>query len=201
MKKVLLLGLIFVSLALALTDEEIKEAYHKSYNYEKIGDYRNAIKAMMPIFKEYPDGYTVNLRLGWLYYLNENYANSIEHYQKAMVKAPYSLEAKLGYTLPLLAQGKFEQVEAETYQILNIDYYNYYGNLRLAYVLRMQGKLEMAEKVALKMLTAYPTDVSFLTEYALIKFAQGEKETALKTFMDVLILDPENVTAKEYLKK
>jgi len=139
--------------------------------------------------------------MGWLYYLNQNYANSLEHYNKAKTISPYSLEAKLGYSLPLLAQQKYDQVEAETYQILNFDYYNYYGNLRLAFALRMQGKLELAEKITSKMLTIYPIDVSFLLEYGLVKYAQGDKETAVKTFIDVQILDPENVTAKEFLKK
>lgn len=201
MKKTIPILLILIGAVLSMTNEEIQKAYLKSYNYEKIGDYRNAMKALVPVLKEYPDGYTLNLRMGWLFYLNKNYANSLESYEKAKTIAPYSIEAKLGHMLPLLAQQKYARVEAEAYQILNIDYYNYYGNLRLIFALRMQKKFELAEKVALKMLTSYPTDVSFLTEYGLIKFARGDTTTAVKTFYDVQILDPENVTAKEFLKK
>ncbi len=185
----------------ALSQKEIQEAYYKSYNYEKIENYTDAIKALLPIFNEYSDGYTVNLRLAWLYYLNQNYANSLEHYGNAIKISPYSLEAKLGRLLPLLAQTKYDQVESEAFQILNVDYYNYYGNLRLVFALRMQAKYDTAEKIALKMLTIYPIDISFLTEYALVKSAQGESETAVRVFNDILILDPENVTAKGFLKK
>jgi tetratricopeptide (TPR) repeat protein len=200
MKKIILISLLILRSLFALTDEEIKDAYYKSYNYEKMENYTDAIKAIMPVYNDYPETYTVNLRLGWLYYLNQNYANSLEHYGKAIKISPYSLEAKLGELLPLLAQERHGDVEKKAFQILDVDYYNYYGNLRLVYALRMQQKLDVAEKIALKMLAIYPIDVSFLSEYALIKFARGEKESAFKLFYDILILDPENVTAKSYLQ-
>ncbi len=192
--------LLLINGLYALDYQEIKKSYYRSYQYEKTGDYENAIKALMFVYNEYPDGYTVNLRLGWLYYLMKKYANSVFHYKKAIKAAPYSVEAKLGYTLPLLAQKKFSEVESICYQIINTDFYNYYGNLRLSYALRMEKKYETAIKIAQKMLALYPTDVNFLIEIALSKFSLGKKEEAKKIFLDVLILDPENITAREYLK-
>jgi len=195
-----LIILLLINSSYALDYQEIKKSYYRSYQYEKTGDYENAIKALMFVYNEYPDGYTVNLRLGWLYYLMKRYANSVFHYKKAIKAAPYSVEAKLGYTLPLLAQKKFSEVESICYQIINTDFYNYYGNLRLSYALRMEKKYETAIKIAQKMLALYPTDVNFLIEIALSKFSLGKKEEAKKIFLDVLILDPENITAREYLK-
>ncbi|WP_242462899.1 tetratricopeptide repeat protein [Persephonella atlantica] len=192
--------LLLINGSYALEYQEIKKSYYRSYQYEKTGDYENAIKALMFVYNEYPDGYTVNLRLGWLYYLMKRYANSVFHYKKAIKAAPYSVEAKLGYTLPLLAQKKFSEVESICYQIINTDFYNYYGNLRLSYALRMEKKYETAVKIAQKMLALYPTDINFLMELALSKFSLGKKEEAKKIFLDVLILDPENITAREYLK-
>ncbi len=179
-------------------DSVIKAAYLKSYNYEKMQNYPDAIKALLPVYEQFPKGYTVNIRLAWLYYLNANYANSIEHYETALESTPYSLEAKVGRLLPLLAQGKYDQVEEEAFNIMNVDYYNYYANLRLLVALRLQQKYDVAEKIAIKMLTVYPIDVSFLTEYALIKQAMGEIDQAAKTFADILILDPENITAGRF---
>ncbi|WP_457640121.1 tetratricopeptide repeat protein [Persephonella sp.] len=192
--------LVFFS-SFALDYEEIKKSYYRSYQYEKTGDYENAVKALSFVYNEYPDSYTVNLRLGWLYYLMKKYANSVFHYEKAIKAAPYSVEAKLGLTLPLLAQQKFSDVEKVCYQILKTDYYSYYGNLRLSYVLRAQKKFKEAKSVDIKMLTLYPTDVNFLLELALSEFYMGNKKDAQKLFKDILILDPENPTAKEYLKK
>ena len=199
MKKMLLLLLVSANL-LALTDAEIRDAYYKSYNYEKIQNYSDAINTLMPVYNEFPNTYTVNLRLGWLYYLSTNYANAISHYDRSIKISPYSLEAKLGRLLPLLAQHRYGEVEKEAFQILNVDYYNYYGNLRLAYALRMQQKFDVAVKITQKMLVIYPIDVQFLTEFALGKIGLGETDEAMAVFSNILILDPENVTAKSYLQ-
>ncbi len=201
--KVITLLIIFFSFFFGptLTQKQIQEAYYKSYNYEKLQDYENAIKVIMPVYKEYPNGYTLNLRLGWLYYLNKNYANAIFYYDNAIKIAPGAVEPKLGNLLPLLAQERYSEAEGVASQILLIDYYNYYGNLRLAFSLRMEGKFSLAEKVVNKMLVLYPIDVSFLTEKALLYVAQKDMDSAKKLFSDIIILDPENVTAKFYLNE
>ena len=187
--------------AFSLTYTEIKEAYQRSYIYEKSGDYTDAIKALMPVYKSYPNGYTVNLRLGWLYYLAGRYADSEYHYKKALQAIPTSVEAVLGLMLPLMAQDRWSQVESLAYRILKTDYYNYYGNLRLSIALRHEKKFTMAEAVDRKMLTLYPTDINFLNELALSLLGEGKKLYAKTIFENVLILDPENVVAKEYLEK
>lgn len=202
MKKLIpVLLLIFVSSLFAITPEEIQEAYHKSFNYEKIEDYENAIRTLSSVLDEYPNGYTVNLRMGWLYYLLGKYANSIEHYQKAIQSASTSLEAKNGLMLPLLAQNKYSEAASTAFQVVSVDYYNYYANMRLAYSLRLQKKNDQAEQILNKMLAAYPTDVTFLTELALVKYNQGDTEKAGSLMWDVLTLDPENETAKNYFEK
>ncbi len=178
---------------------DIQESYYRSYDYERAQDYGNAIRALGPVLTAYPDGYTVNLRIAWLHYLGGNYANALEHYTAAMRVAPYALEPKLGYLLPLLAQDRWADAETLAYQIVSVDHYSYYGNLRLAVALRMQGKLEQARMIVTKMLTAYPTDTLYLTELGLIQAAAGESDAAKSTFTDVLILDPENSTARGYL--
>jgi len=183
------------------TPVEARQSYYSSYRYEKSQNYADAIKALLVVQKADPQDYTVNLRLGWLYHLAGKYANARLHYQKAVSAAPRSIEAKLGYMLPLLAQNRYEQVETVARQVLKRDPGNYYANLRLAYALRMQKKLELALNVVRAMVEFYPTDVSFLTEFGLIKAALGYRHSARRIFSDVLILDPENVTAKQQLGK
>lgn len=202
MKKLTMIFLlVFVSSLFAITPEEIQKAYHKSFNYEQIEDYENAIRTLSPVLDAYPNGYTVNLRLGWLYYFLGRYANSIEHYQKAVQIVPTSIEAKNGLMLPLLAQNKYTETASTAYQVVSVDHYNYYGNMRLAYSLRMQKKYDQAEQILNKMLAVYPTDITFLTELALVKYNQGNTERAGNLMWDVLTLDPENETAKSYFSK
>ena len=187
--------------AAAPTDAEIRDAYHKSYRYEKAQNYSDAIKALAPVITAYPQAYTVNLRLGWLNYLNGGFATARTHYQAAIKAAPDSLEAKLGHTLPLLAQEKWEEVEAIAKQILRLDPANYTANLRLAYASRLQKKFDAAEAILNGTLVLYPTDISLLTELALVKLAKDNKAEAKRLFNDVVTLDPENVTAKAQLSK
>ena len=185
----------------SLSSERVNQAYNKSYIYEKIQDYKSSINALAAVKQEYPKGYTLNLRLGWLYYLNKNYANSLHHYQQAMKSVPHSIEAKLGYTYPLLAQAKYDQVASVAYSILQTDYYSYYGNLTLVKALQKQKKTDLAQKVCQKMLAIYPTDTPFLVELALTKIAAKDRKAAYAIFEDVLILNPENPVAKSYLQK
>ncbi len=206
MRRIVFLILIFLlifsltSFAHSMSYKEIKKAYEKSYFYEKNKDYKDAIRALMPIYKNYPNGYTVNLRLGWLYYLMQKYANSKYHYEKALKATPSSVEAMLGLSLPFMAQNRWKDVESLMYRILKIDYYNYYGNLRLCIALGHLKKYSILEAVARKMLAIYPTDVNFLNELAISLYYQNKKSYAKSLFEDVLILDPENPVAKNYLK-
>ncbi|MBF0226582.1 MAG: hypothetical protein HQK76_14095 [Desulfobacterales bacterium] len=204
MKKMIILTIAlfsFYSKAYALTWEEIYNAYKSSYDYEKMYRYEDSIIAISSVYKEYETGYTINLRLGWLYYLKGDYANSKFHYQNAMKVYPYYIEAKIGYMLPLMAQQKYSEVEEMAYNVLKTDYYNYYANYRLALALRYQEKYELAEAIVSKILYLYPTDTLFLTELALIKELQEDKEKASEIFKSIITLDPNNQIALKYLYK
>lgn len=180
-------------------DEDVRECYQDSHYYERSQDYHAAIEALLPVFERNRRGYTVNLRLGWLHYLSGDYANAESYYRTAIKTSSDSIEAKLGYTLPLMAQGRYQRLEFVTKQILRADQRNYYGSLRLGFALRMQGKHSSAEKVIRRMLRLYPTDVSFLTELAFAKLAQGRASSAKVVFGNVLKLDPDNWIAKQQL--
>lgn len=181
------------------TTSEIQQAYYKSYNYEKIGTYKDAIDTLLPLYKQYPKGYTLNLRIAYLYYLDKKYANAANYYNQAIKIAPNALDAKLGQLLLLIAQQQYSKCSELAYQVIKVDYYNYYGNLRLAYCLRGQQKYDVAGQIILKMLGIYPLDIALLNEYALTQFFLTAYTIAQQTFNSVLTLAPENVTAKEYL--
>lgn len=183
----------------AAQELDVAGAYSRSYEYERAQDYPNAIRALAPVYEAYPNGYTVNLRMGWLFHLNGNFNNAAAHYEVATSAAPFALEPKLGHLLPLLAQGRWAEAETLAYQIVSVDHYNYYGNLRLSVALRNQGKLDAAYQVELKMVGAYPTDLLHLVELAQVQDARGDKDEARRLFGEILILDPENQVARRYL--
>ena len=186
---------IWISKCSALNLTNTKAAYIQSYNYEKTGNYRDAIRSLLSVYDQSPDPYMANLRLGWLYYLYGRYANSISFYKKASKIAPEAIEPLLGMSLPLIAQGRFKEVETLMYEVLRKDFYNYYGNLRLAIALRHQKKYGQAEKVAQKMLRLYPSDTNFLLELGLTQKSKGNIKEARQIFKKVLLLDPLNRVA------
>lgn len=187
------------SFAKELSSQQISQAYYKSYNYEKSGNYKDAIKALKLVYNKYSKAYGVNNRLGYLYRLNAQYKNSITHYKRAVTALPGSLTPKLGLMHVYIQAKNYTESSKIGYQVLSIDYYNYYGNLRLAYALRLSDQLDLAEKVLIKMLTRYPSDVLYLTELGLLRYNQHEIALAMSIMQEVLILDPENVDARSIL--
>jgi tetratricopeptide (TPR) repeat protein len=183
-----------------VTDAKIMAALNVSSQAEARGDYPAAIKALADQQAANPKDYLLNLRLGWLHYLNRDYAMSVESYDAAVQAAAPSLEAKLGASLSALTAEKYEAVESQLKTLLKQDPLNYYGNLRLAVALRLEKKYAAAVAVVQPLLAAYPTDVTWLNERGLLELAQGKKELAKETFADVLALDPENYTANQALQ-
>ena len=179
---------------------DIAGAYARSFELERAERFAEAIRALGPVYRAYPNGYTVNLRMAYLFYRNGNHTNAITHYEAAGAVAPYSLEPKLGRLLPLLAQERWVDAETLAYQVLAGDHFNYYANLRLLIALRAQGKFDAALQVALKMVTAYPTDGDFLVELALVRDARGETAEARRLLGEILILYPESAIARQYLR-
>ncbi|MBF0351561.1 MAG: tetratricopeptide repeat protein [SAR324 cluster bacterium] len=179
--------------------DTIQDMYNRSYQYEQAQDYGNAIKALSEVQKEYPDTYTINYRLGWLYYLGKDYTSSLLHYDRAIKALPTSLDALSGAAITLIAQQKWSQSEERLRTLVKMDRYNFTGNLNLAYVLRMQKQFEKGQKIILKMLELYPTNVVLLTESAMNYVDSGNMSAALALFTDIGLLDPQNPTANYYL--
>lgn len=174
----------------------IKGLYLQSYNYEYMGKYDEAIKVLLLLYDKHEKGYTLNLRLGYLFFLSKKYTNASLYYKKALLVAPSSLEAQLGLIKIKLKLKKYEDTQILTYCILKSDYYNYYGNLYAIESLIAQKKYNTALEITNKMLALYPTDVTFLEKSAIIY-----KHTDNKYFNEVCrsikILDPNNEVANK----
>jgi len=181
--------------------DEIQKAYLNSYNYEKIGDYKDAIKVLIPVYKKYPKGYTLNLRLGYLFYMDKKYTNAITYYQKASLSLPYSFEAKLGIMKVYLTIGEYQKTIEIGYSIIKNDYYNYYANLYTIQALKKLKKYQDATNLANKMINIYPTDITYLVNLAKIYEITNPKYAQILYKNSILILDPNNVSAKIFLNR
>ncbi len=179
--------------------ESIKKQYFKSYDYEQMGKYDEAIKVLSPLYQKYSNGYTLNLRFGWLFYLDKKYKDAINYYQKASLLNTYALNPKLGLIRIYLDTQYYAKAEKVAQELLKIDYYNYYANLYMTNALLSQKKYKAALKNIQKMLALYPTNVLFLEQLALVYKATNNKYLQ-KVYEDILILDPNNVLVRSSKK-
>ena len=192
---------LLIAASLYSYEEFVQKAYYDSYNYEKMENYLDAIKAIQVVYQRYPKVYTPNFRLGWLFYLNGNYANAIKHFKAAITAVPTSAEAKLGLIQVFQAQQNHNEAKRLIYDILQGDLYNYYANRYLALSLNADKAYDQSLKVIYKMLAYYPTDVFFLTRLAEIYAQQKQTKLAEDIFTDIIILDPVNPDAINYLNR
>lgn len=193
--------IIVGSLFAELSFKEIQSAYNSSYTYETATKYKIAISSLNKVIKEYPKGYTVNYRLGWLYYLSGNYANSLKHLNTGLLTYPYSVEVLNTLNLVNVARLDWDKVEIQSANIFKIDYYNYYANYWYTIALMRQKKYDQAIKISNKMLSVFPSNVTFLVTLAESTYLNGSVADALLIFQSAVILDKDNETAKYYLGK
>ena len=199
LQSTLLPVLLTVIVNSAAAQESPADAFRKSYAAEAELKYQAAIAAIQPVAEASPEDYIVNLRLAWLHYLAGKQSDAVKYYVEAIRTAPRSVEARNGYVLPLLAEQRYEDAEQACRQVMVLDPRNYYANLRLAFALRMQGKLDVAVTLVREMIQLYPSDVSFLLELALALSAQGNDDEAKPLYQTVLLLAPDNATATQAL--
>lgn len=190
--KYLLLLLLSLSLTQAIDSIEIKDRYNKSYNYEKMAQYSEAIKVVVPIYDKYPKGYMINLRLGWLFYLNNKTKDATKYYKQASVITPSSIAPKLGLIKIYLNQANFTEAELLAYNILKLDYYNYYGNYYAIISLIGEKKYDIAIEMTQKMLALYPVDIIFL-EQLFIAYKATNHSYIKTLYNNILIIDPNNL--------
>lgn len=183
-----------------LSSEAVEEAYYKSYELEQSQNYSRAIQVLSPVLSAYPNGYTVNFRIGWLLYLNGNYADALKRYKKALAVYPASIEVMNCISLVHKARNDWARVEEQNYQIIKIDPFNATANYWFAVALRYQKKYDLAEKTCRKMLSAFPTSVWFLQELGENLYSKKRIKECREVFASLRILDPTNETAKMYLE-
>lgn len=201
MKYIILFTLFILSISTlcAIDNTEIKERYTKSYNYEKMEQYAEAIKVLVPIYEEYQNTYMINIRLGWLCYLDNKAHNAINYYKQSSLINPLAIAPKLGLIRIYLNRYEFNEAELLSYNILKKDYYNYYGNYYAIQALIGEKKYDIAIELTKKMLVLYPIDTLFL-EQLFIAY-KATKNTYLKSLKeDILIIDPNNILANSHLQ-
>ena len=161
------------------------------------GEYKKAADIIKTVYSN--DSYEINLRLGWLEYNAGLFNESAAHYQRALNLKPYSEEAKFGLIYPKAAQGKWTEVINLYNKILKISPNNTTANYRLGLIYYGKKDYQKALKLFEKVVNLYPFNYDGLLMYAWTNFMLGKTKEAKILFNKVLMLSPDDESAKEGL--
>ncbi len=173
-------------------------AWEKSYQLAATGKYEQAASAIETI-ADSGNEYAV-LRYAYLMYLLGENADSISYYSKAIDLNPESLDAKLGITLPLIAQKRWRQVKSYSLQLLRISHWNYTAHVRLMIAEEGLRKWDTLAVHAKQLTKAYPSDATALVYLARARAWQDDVPAAKAAYRKVLVRLPAHIEANAYLK-
>lgn len=177
--------------------EKVQNNFAMSYTHEKNGDYSQAIKLMKEIYDE--KSYEINLRLGWLTYIAGNYSESASYYSRAIQLQPLSEEARLGYVLPTSAMGNWDAVLREYLKILENNPYQTTVLYRIGNIYYGRNDFNKAYTYFEKLVNLYPFSYDGLLMFAWTNYKLGKLKEAKVLFQKVLLLSPDDASAKEGL--
>ncbi len=174
--------------------DKIYEAFIESYGLEASGNYSDAIEKILEVYSG--DSYDINIRLGWLYYNLGNYPVSEKYYQKATEILPYSIEAKLGYVLPLAGLGYWNKVIGIYNDILKIDPQNTLVNYRLGAIYYERKDYEKAYDYIENVINLFPNDFDSILLFAWTHYQMERLKEAKVLFKKALLIKPNNASAQ-----
>lgn len=175
-----------------------QSTFYKSYDLEKASNYIAAISELKKVYRV--DDYFVNIRLGWLYYLAKNNAESLKYYRIAIKLKPSSVEAKFGCVKPLSALELWDSVKEQYLEILRIDPNNTRASYWLGVIYYNRKEYAKSEKLFAKVYTLYPLDYDSVIMQAWTKYRMGKKVEAKALFNHALTLTPNDKDALSGLK-
>jgi Tfp pilus assembly protein PilF len=177
----------------------VKKAFESSYVFEKTANYTTAIAKIKSVYDE--TSYEINLRLGYLYYENLSYRESEKYYKKAVALKPNSIEAKLGFALPLYSLSIWDTLKMQYEAILKLDPNNSTVNYRMGLIYYYKPDYTTALTYFQKVYDAYPFDYdnTCMMGWTMLKLKKTAE--AKSYFNTVLLIRPNDSSALSGLKE
>ena len=172
----------------AQSNAALQKAFHNSYADELNKNYTAAINDVTPYYTD--NSYEINLRLGWLHYLNQNYNASQNYYQKAVNLKPSSIEAKFGYVKPLSFLQSWDKVLQQYIDILKIDPQNTQASYWAGIIYYNRKQFDASAKYFRIVTALYPFDYDGNHMLAWSLLMTGKKAEATGYFEKALLIKP-----------
>jgi tetratricopeptide (TPR) repeat protein len=183
-----------------LVDEKnIAIIFNQSEDFETNKDYKSAIDVMNKIYDK--TSYEMNLRMGWLQYLAGDYAQSESYYKRAIDLMPNAIEPRKGYTYPLAAESKTDELILQHNKILSLDSLNYDANYYMGMIYYTKKDYQTARKYLDKLVVLYPFAYDGLIMDARAKYNLGKMVDAKILFEKVLLMTPTDAEVQTVLSR
>ncbi len=177
---------------------KLEEAFKTSYAQESAKNYAGAIETLSQVYDA--DSYEINLRMGWLNYLNGLHVEAIKFYKQAIQLKPFAIEPKFGLTYPLNASNNVSELITVYEQILKTAPNNTYALYQLGTVYFNMKEYEKAEDLYSKVVDLFPFDYDALIMLAHTSFHLKKVREAKVLYHKVLLYNPGDKAATESLK-
>jgi len=200
-----ILGLSIIALdsmvlkAAELSAPASNSPWQQSYILEAKGDYEAATDVLSDYLDNTESSEMAWLRSGWLHYLQGDYNDAINAYKTAWKKNKYSLDARLGLTLPLMAQNRWKEAARYAQQVIDVSKSHYSANLRLLACQQGLKNWRDVNKLAKNLAARYPSETTPLVYLARAKNMLGDVDGAVTAYRQVLMREPGNIEAGQFV--
>ena len=195
MRYLIYLSILFTVAPTASELTDYQKAYILSVSLENKVQYGEAVKALEVVYYRYSDDYEINLRLGWLNYLKQNYRISTAFLEHAVKLKAGSIEAKTMILLPLLYLKKWDQLEKYAKIVIKHSPSNYYANIRLAYAYYLKREYQKSIERYQALYTYYPGDINIRLGLASTYMKLKNKVKARSLYSSILRIYPYHYNA------
>lgn len=194
-KMYIILGLMMlvVGTTLAQQDATLQKAFSESYTLESEGKYAAAAQSLMKYYND--KSYELNLRIGWLNYLQKNYTASRDYYRKATGLKPYSVEARLGLIKPLAALESTDELLKIYEEILKIDPQQVTANYWAGVIQYNRKRYEQASRYFERLVNLYPFDYDANHMLGWTYLQLGRTAESRLLFQKALLIRPGDASA------
>lgn len=199
MRRLTLITFFFFSVCLLTAQDytKLSAAFSDSYVKEKSGKYGEAVLALKAFYD--PASYEINLRLGWLTYLQGQFTESLAYYNRAIELMPYAIEPRFGVVLPSSSMGNWNMVIEQYNKILAIDPKNTVTLYRLGLISYDKKDYTQAYQYFEKVVNLYPFDYQSVVMLAWTNYRLGKMREAKILFNKALLYYPDDASAREGL--
>ena len=139
--------------------------------------------------------------LGYTYFLLGKNTEAIRELNQALVLDPKSFDAYYNLGLVMLGEKRYNEALQKFTKAVELSPRDYKGYLQEGITYRNLGMYQEAKDALTKADKLMPTNADIVYEIARVAEAQGEKETAITIYKDVLTYDPLYKPAIESLQR